>query len=96
MDLKESLDFIRKTIYKYLPEEEYRVFVYGSRADGTAEKWSDIDVGIVGKEKVPFRKLALIMDEVEESDIPYKVDIVDFTNASEGFKELALKRITKL
>jgi predicted nucleotidyltransferase len=96
MDLKESLEFIRHTIRKYLPEKDYEVFIYGSRADGTAEKWSDVDVGIWGKEKIPSKKLALIKDEVEESNIPYLVDIVDFTRVADKFKRVALSKIIRL
>ncbi len=95
MDLKESLDFIKKTIYKYLPEE-YGVFVYGSRAAGKAAKWSDIDVGILGKEKVPSREIALIKDEIEESNIPYLVDVVDFSRVSDKFKRIASSKVIEL
>lgn len=96
MELKESLDFIRSTIHKHLPKEEYKVFVYGSRAAGNAQKWSDIDVGIRGEREVPVRKLALIAEELENSKVPYKVDVVDFTKTSNNFKELALKETIKL
>lgn len=96
VDLKESLEFIKNTVYKYLPKEEYEVFVYGSRADGTAQKWSDIDIGIMGKERVPSKKLVLIKDAVEESNIPYLVDIADFTRVADKFRRVALSRTIKL
>ena len=96
MDLKESLKFIRDTVYKYLSEEEYEAFVYGSRADGTAQKWSDIDVGIRGTKKVPFDVLATIRGEIEDSDIPYLVDVVDFNRASEKFARIATKGVLRL
>lgn len=96
MNLEESLKFIRDTIYKYLPEGEYEAFVYGSRAGGTAQRWSDIDIGIRGDEEVPLRKLILIKHEIEDSKIPYKVDVVDFAHVSDKFKDLALKETVKL
>lgn len=96
MDLKESLQLIKETVRKYLAEDDYEVFVYGSRAAGNAQKWSDVDIGIKGGKEVPVRKLALIAEELEKSKIPYKVDVVDFSKTSTEFKELALKEIIKL
>ena len=92
MGLKESLEFIKKTVRKHFPKDDYEVFVYGSRATGNAQKWSDVDIGIRGEKKVPVRKLALIAEELEKSKIPYKVDVVDFSKTSEEFRKLALKK----
>lgn len=96
MDLKESLEFIKNAIRKYLPEGEYEVFVYGSRAAGKAQKWSDIDIGIGGERGVPVRVLALIAEDLENSKVPYKVEIVDFKKTSDEFRKLALKKTIKL
>lgn len=96
MNLEESLKFIRNTIYKHLPKEEYEVFVYGSRADGTAQKWSDIDVGVRGKKEVSGSLLENIREELEDSNIPYKVEVVDFANVSDSFKDFALKEVVEL
>ena len=96
MNLEKSLEVIKETVRKHLPEDDYRIFVYGSRAAGNAQKWSDIDIGIRGEKEVPVRKLALIAEELEQSKIPYKVDVVDFSKTSAEFKKLALKEIIKL
>jgi predicted nucleotidyltransferase len=96
MDLKESFKFIRNTIYKHLPKEEYEAFVYGSRADGTAQKWSDIDVGVQGRKQAPILLLENIREELEESNIPYKVEVVDFAKVSDKFKNFALREAVEL
>lgn len=96
MNLNESLEFIRQTIRKYLPGEDYKIFVYGSRAVGRAGRWSDIDVGIEGKKRIPFDILATISEEIRESDLPYMVDVVDFSRVSEKFRKIATKNILKL
>lgn len=96
MSFPESLEFIKKTVRKYLPATEYELFVYGSRASGQADKWSDIDVGIKGRKKVPFDTLATISEEIRESDLPYLVDVVDFNRVSEKFRKIATKEILKL
>lgn len=96
MSPEESLDLIRDTIYKHLPREEYKAFVYGSRADGTAQKWSDIDIGIKGEKQVPGSLMETVREELEKSDIPYKVEVVDFTKVSDKFRKFALEEVVEL
>lgn len=84
---------IKETIFKHFSPAEYEVFLFGSRAKGNNRKWSDYDIGILGKTKtkIPYGILTKVESELEESDIPYKVDIVDFTQISDRFKSVALK-----
>lgn len=87
---------IRRIIFKFLNPLDYKVFIFGSRSTGRAKKYSDFDIGIIGKKPVPWRILSLIEETFEESDLPYKIDIVDFSLASQGFREVALSKIKKL
>lgn len=96
MNLEESFDLIRDTIYKHLSKEEYGAFVFGSRADGTARRWSDIDVGIRGAKQVPGSLIEIVREELEESDIPYKVEVVDFAKVSDKFRRFALEEVVEL
>ena len=84
---------IKDTIYKYVSPSEYQVFLFGSRATGNNAKWSDFDVGIMGREALPYSKLERIEGELEESNIPFMVDIVDFARVSDKFKRIALGKI---
>ena len=87
---------IKKIIFKFLDPKKYRVFIFGSRATGKAKKYSDYDIGIWGKRPVPLKIIGLIEEAFEESDLPYRVDIVDFSLVSPEFKKLALSKIKKL
>lgn len=93
MNQKQIEDNIKKIIFKHLSPKEYRVFVYGSRATGRDRKWSDYDIGIMGKEETPQAVLANLSEELENSDIPVNVDVVDFHHVSDRFKNLALYKI---
>ena len=84
---------IKNIILNNLPSGEFKVFLFGSRAIGNNSKWSDYDIGISGKRKLPISILAKIYNELEESDIPYKVDLVDFSNVSDKFKKSAMSKI---
>ena len=86
---------IKRTVLKHLPKDEYRVFLYGSRVTGKARRWSDYDVGILGDKPVPTMVKFEIEDELEESDLPVVVEVVDFYNVDEGFKELALQQVER-
>lgn len=87
---------IKEIIFRFLDPKKYQVFIFGSRATGKAKKYSDYDVGILGKKPVPWDILAEIEEMFEESDLPYKVDIVDFSLVSSDFRKMALSNIKKL
>jgi predicted nucleotidyltransferase len=63
-------------------DRKYRVVVFGSRALGTAKKYSDVDLALIGSSPVPAKLKALLAEAFEASDLPYTVDIVDFNQAS--------------
>ncbi|MFH1408237.1 MAG: nucleotidyltransferase domain-containing protein [Patescibacteria group bacterium] len=91
MDVKEAGKEIKGIVLKHLGPE-FKVFLFGSRASANARKWSDFDVGIEGKKPVDFKVLGLINEELENTNIPYKVDVVDFSRVSTSFKKTALER----
>ena len=96
--LKKKEQEIRDIIFQFLNPKEYQVFIFGSRASNKARRYSDYDIGIWSKNKKPLssRVKILIEDALEESDLPYKVDIVDFSLVSSGFRKVALSKIKEL
>jgi len=54
------------------------VWIFGSRAKGNYKKGSDIDLAIMNK-GVSERELSHIKTEIEESSLPYIIDLIDFT-----------------
>lgn len=87
---------IKEIIFQFLNPKEYQIFIFGSRVTGKAKKFSDFDVGIFGKKPVSWSALALIEEALEESDLPYRVDVVDFSLVSSDFRKVALSRIKNL
>lgn len=80
---------IKQTVQKYLGND-VKIFLFGSRVTGTNRQWSDVDVGIITKEKIPGSKMVEIEYELSESDIPYLVDVVDFQSVNLDFAKVAL------
>ncbi|MEO6882394.1 MAG: nucleotidyltransferase domain-containing protein [Bacteroidia bacterium] len=87
------LNIAKKIILNHIEKNNYAVFLFGSRANGSANRTSDIDVGIIGKNIFPLLLKAKMKEELEESIIPYHVDIIDFLEVSEDFKKVALQKI---
>jgi predicted nucleotidyltransferase len=84
--------FAAEIVRRYVPDPAYRIFLFGSRAEGTARERSDIDIGIEGPCPVPHEALALIQEELEEAPTLYSVDIVDFSRVPEKFRRIARRR----
>ena len=79
------ITFIKDTLAKYVPLENAKFYVFGSRAKNIYKPYSDVDIAIdyggfsdILKSKIEF--------EFENSTFPYMVDIVDLNSASEEFK----------
>jgi len=79
---------VARIIRKHLGPE-YRVFLFGSRAGGTARRGSDYDIGIEGPARLDLSTLFVIQNEVEELPTLHKIDIVDFTGTSASFQRVA-------
>ncbi len=87
-------EFLIKEILKNNLSKGTKVFLFGSRAMGHYSRSSDIDIGIMpssNNEESLERKLTQIKEAIDESVIPYKVDIIDFSKVSDKFKVEALK-----
>ncbi len=92
MDLKQShIDLILKLIKSRLGECNYKALIFGSRAHNNSRVNSDVDLGIDGKSLIPFNLLMLLQNDFYESDLPFKVDLVDFRRADLSFTKNALK-----
>ncbi len=87
---------IKKIIFQFLNPKKDKVFIFGSRAIGNGRKFSDIDIGIKSSREIDLLLLSDLQEAFEESDIPYTVDVVDFSQVSDRFRELAKQKIINL
>lgn len=82
----DHLKIVQDILQKCVPERE--VWAFGSRAKWLAKEYSDLDLCILGKAPLSFRTLGLLEEAFEDSDLPYKVDVVDWATTSEGFRKI--------
>lgn len=89
----EFIQRLKGCVLDILKDEEVKIVLFGSRVRKDGTICSDVDIGLVPKGKVDRNKIVFLREYVEELNIPYKVDIVDFSSACEEFKKEALKEV---
>jgi type I restriction enzyme, S subunit len=67
---------------------EFDVWAFGSRAKRTAKPYSDLDLAIITDQPLPLETSAAMAEDFSESDLPWKVDIVDWATTSESFRQI--------
>lgn len=73
-------------LQRYLPQ--YEVWAFGSRVKGNAKPYSDLDLAIISDTPLPLALLAEVAEAFSESDLPWKVDLVDWPTTSERFRQV--------
>jgi len=73
---------IKERTQKYASLKKADVFIFGSSV--RAKHFHDIDVGIIGGKS---DDISLLKEDFEESQFPYTVDIVDFSDVDDSFRK---------
>lgn len=84
--------YIRDTLQRRLPAQT-RVYLYGSRARRDARWNSDYDLWI--DSDIPDALIGRIQDDLEDSFVPYKVDIVTTPRLHGPFGEQVKKEAVR-
>ena len=79
------LDRVREIVTLRLRGHPVEVYLFGSWARGEARRLSDIDVGILPRGDLPIALLSRIQEELEESSVPYPVELVNLREVSPDF-----------
>lgn len=64
------------------------VWAFGSRAKGTAKPYSDLDLAIITTEPLSLRQGATLADAFADSELPWRVDIVDWATTDPAFRRI--------
>lgn len=78
------LDEVRRVLRIHVPGRMVRAF--GSRVQGNAKPFSDLDLAVMGDTPLDFRQLAALKDAFAESNLPFRVDVIDWASTSETFR----------
>jgi type I restriction enzyme S subunit len=81
----EERAIVLRILNEIVPDREVRAF--GSRVTGNAKPFSDLDLAIMGDEPLPLETRARLEEAFSESDLPWKVDVLDWSLTEKGFQK---------
>ena len=64
------------------------VLIFGSRYYGKAWEYSDLDLAFIGPGKLGLQRCFQLEDAFAESDLPYRVDVLDYHAISPEFRAI--------
>jgi predicted nucleotidyltransferase len=86
----ELLERVRAILRTHVSDCE--VWAFGSRVDASSKPFSDLDLAVISETGLPTRRLALLAYAFEDSDLPIKVDVIDWQAASPAFRQRIAER----
>jgi predicted nucleotidyltransferase len=81
-----ALDEAKSIVARMLAPYGGQVYLFGSCASGRVSSHSDIDIGI--DSAAPREVIAELDEAMEESAIPYYVDVIDMRCADPAFRAI--------
>lgn len=82
----DHIDLVQQILQQHVPHAQ--VWVFGSRAKWTARDTSDLDLCISANAALSFEQMGALREAFENSNLPYKVDVVDWATTSEAFRAI--------
>ena len=86
---------VRAILARYLPAD-VEVLVFGSRARGDAKRFSDLDLALKAVDLLDPGIMARLADAFEESNLPWRVDLVDYHALTPAFLAAVQPDLTPL
>jgi type I restriction enzyme S subunit len=82
----DHLALVKQILAGHVPALEVRAF--GSRVTGQARAYSDLDLVIVSRQKIERATLHRLEEAFAASDLPFRVDVLDWQRLSQSFRGL--------
>ena len=77
-------------------KQEFRLFLFGSRAEKTNDVRSDVDIGILAGNPISAKSLFTIREIIDEIPTLLKIDFLDFAAVDDKFQNVALKNAKEI
>lgn len=79
------LKIVKDILREHIPDR--KVVVCGSRVTGKIKPYSDLDLCIMGNEVLSLSKLGYLREAFSESNLPIRVDLVEWAYMSPECQE---------
>ena len=86
----DHMEMVRKILWQHVPDRE--VWAFGSRVTWIAKAYSDLDLVIMGEEPMDLDVLAALKEDFSTSDLPWKVDVVEWASTAASFRTVIEKK----
>lgn len=83
---EEQLQLVRRILARVLPEATYLAF--GSRLYDYYHPSSDLNIAVKAVDEISLIQLSALEEAFAESDLPFRVGVVDLHRASPEFQRL--------
>jgi predicted nucleotidyltransferase len=87
------IEIAKNKVLNLIDKDTTSVFLFGSRADNSFTNDSDLDIGFLSDKKINLLLFHKIREELDNSIVPYSFDLVDFYDADQDFKKIALENM---
>jgi type I restriction enzyme S subunit len=77
---------VREILRRHVPDRT--VWAFGSRVKGAARPFSDLDLAVLGDQPLSLDTCAVLAEAFADSDLPWRVDVVDWASTSGSFRHL--------
>lgn len=77
---------VKAILHSFLPGVKATVF--GSRLKPNHHPYSDLDIALQSTAPISLHQLSVLEEAFSNSDLPYKVDIVDLSRVSPEFRRI--------
>jgi type I restriction enzyme S subunit len=84
--LPHELEIVLDILRRHVPERA--VWVFGSRVKGSARRASDLDLAVITETPLPFSVTGAMREDFSESDLPFRVDVLDWATTGEPFRRV--------
>ncbi|HWD57521.1 MAG TPA: nucleotidyltransferase domain-containing protein [Stellaceae bacterium] len=82
-----AIEELKRMVLEALGDHDAEVWLFGSCARDEVRRRSDIDIGILPRDALPAGFFGDLEADIEQSTIPYDVDLVDLRTAEPGLLE---------
>lgn len=85
----DHLETVKRILAEHVPELD--VLAFGSRVTSSVKEFSDLDLVVMTTQPLPIRRRARLVEAFSESNLPFKVDVVDWAATDERFRAVIPK-----
>ena len=96
METGDIIKEVVRIIRRRLRSGQAKIYLFGSQAKSTNVDGSDIDIAILGKERMDDLLFLRIKEEVKAIPTLRKIDLVDLNRSTASFKKAVLRHAQAL